>query len=149
LQNSAGAIATMKRLEEEQAIRAQEKAKQRATQQAKKAATAKKLHIASMIARKTETEASVPSAIKQRHTWQPLTHYYVFNQTASKWIQQLSSRWSNNPGKVLLEVRSEPLKVITWNVLFDLHQNESNKIVPGDNSLFWVHPIIPRQDGAI
>jgi hypothetical protein len=43
-------------------------------------------HIAS-IAYKAETEGSVPSALKQRPTWQPFTRYYVFNQTASKWIQ--------------------------------------------------------------
>ncbi|CAJ1953608.1 unnamed protein product [Cylindrotheca closterium] len=133
VQNVAKAIATMKSIAEEKAIRAQEKAKRKARQQAKKTLAAK--FASTMSSSATESTERRPlqesSKRSQRHVWQELDRVFVFDSSKCTWAPKRSNGFKSQQ----FNRDSRELKFITWNVLFDLHRNESDELVQGDDTL--------------
>jgi endonuclease/exonuclease/phosphatase family metal-dependent hydrolase len=135
--NAVKAVATMKRIAEEKAIRAEEKAKRRARQHARKA----------VIAQYAETSASkIPNTVEiktfvegERHVWEELKMVFVYDATTSDWVARQSLSQHNSS----LNTSGEKIKFITWNVLFDLHHNEKHEFVQGDDTLLDVEDKTP------
>ncbi len=122
LDNAAEAIVTMKRLAEERAIRAEEKAKLRARKQAKKAAATKKLMQTS---NKNFNSTSVGGASDcgsgndndkslklVRHIWEEVGNYHVYDKEASVWKVEPIIKIGKGKSK---ENKKSVFKVITWN----------------------------------
>lgn len=126
LANTAKAIKTMKRLAEEKALRAQEKAKRRARQQAKKAAVARKLNTVSL----PGANENEPQQSNRRHEWMPVNFCASYDNKKSTWINKKFPFCSNEVDRTI-----DKLNVVTWNVLFDLTRNQDGQLVQGDDSL--------------
>eukprot|EP00980_Cylindrotheca_fusiformis_P018677 scaffold6219_cov146-Cylindrotheca_fusiformis.AAC.12 len=126
--NVSKAIATMKRIAEENAIRAQEKAKRRARQQARKAAIAKYVEMKPSNPLRVESKKLIGG---ERHVWEELSRFFVYDAETSDWtgMQALSRSKSSS------EPSCEKIKLVTWNVLFDLQINEKHELVQGDDAL--------------
>jgi len=136
VQNVVKAVDTMKRIAEEKAILAQQKAKRRARQQARKAqgAAAKLALATSSVSANQSTSISSPQESSlgfQRHVWYELDSIFVYDSSKSSHV----SRRSNGFTSPKFTQTSCDLKFITWNVLFDLHRNEQDELVQGDDTL--------------
>lgn len=136
VQNVVKAVANMKRIAEEKVIRAQEKAKRRARHQARKvAAAAAKVTLATSSSPTESLTEFGPiqesAAGSQRHVWQELDRVFAFDAPKSTWVAKRSngfhSQQCNQP--------CSELKLITWNVLFDLHRKKCKELVQGDDTL--------------
>lgn len=136
--NVSKAVATMKSIAEEKAIRAQEKAKRRARQQARKAAIAK---FAEISATTTAPTVGIKTSIGvERHVWEDLKQFFVYDTKRMDWIGRQPSSECNsdtNPS-------NENIKFITWNVLFDLTHNEKGELVKGDDTL-----LVPEDETSL
>jgi len=122
------AIVNMKRLAEEKAIRAEEKAKMKARRQAKKAAMTRRL--IDLPSCNTVMYDDNFSPQLKHHSWENLQAYHFFKERKCQWMIQPCS--SQRKSQVC---ESDSLKLISWNVLFDMMRNEKNEFIQGDNSL--------------
>jgi endonuclease/exonuclease/phosphatase family metal-dependent hydrolase len=122
LENAAAAIVNMKRLAEERAIRAEEKAKQRARRQ-----RAKKANISKML---TNNACDNKYSRIERHTWEEVKYCHTHNSISSTWVMR-----STEEACKCMSSESNHFKFITWNVLFDMTRDENGYFVQGDDSL--------------
>lgn len=124
--NVKAAIENMIRIAEEKAILAEEKAKRKARQQARKAAAVYRMSDASCnnVGPNGKTLTRL-----ERHTWKAIDHFHYYDSKKSGWCKGNQSMLIDIPNIC------EDIKILTWNVLFDLEKNEKNEFVQGDSSL--------------
>ena len=111
LDSAAEAIVTMKRLAEERAMRAEEKAKLRARKQMKKAALARKLSDTSNKNSTLASDGNNKNLSLLRHVWEEVENYHVYDTETLAWKVQPTTRIGKGKPKEC----KKSLKVITWN----------------------------------
>jgi len=128
------AIHTMARLAEEREMRFQDKMRQRANKaaRAKRAAAAAAASLAATTSSSSSSQTNIGTNHAERknvsihfptrHAWHTAKDTFAFNE-------------AGGPSPPNQSIDPNRLKMVTWNVLFDLHRNDSNAIVEGDDSL--------------
>lgn len=127
LDHVASAIQTMDRLDIEKKERRALKDKQRALKAKKRAAKAAALNYLAANSSKTEGNGATTKRV-MRYEWKPIP-WYMYSDETQQW--KAGSASDDEPSSVTTLTSSESprrqgneLTIITWNVLFDLYDNE-------------------------